>query len=61
MKVSNIPGITLSGPVVALGIVKSLSILAALSVSDLKLCGIGVLTMTYHQIWSICNTSDTEL
>jgi len=31
------PGITLSGPVVALGIVKSRSILAALSVSDLKL------------------------
>jgi len=39
---------TLSGPDVALGIVKSWSIFAALSVSDLRLWGIGVLTMAQH-------------
>ena len=51
--VTDAPGIILSGPAVALGIVKSRSILAALSVSDLKLWGIGVFTMMQHHLCAV--------
>jgi len=36
---------SLSGPILAVGNVKSFSILAAFLASDLRLCGIGVFTM----------------
>jgi hypothetical protein len=45
-------GISLSGPALADGAVKSLSIFAAFFASDFKLCGIGVLTIVqaFHDI-----------
>ena len=40
-----LPGISLSGPILAVGTVNSLRIFAAFLASDFKLCGIGVFTI----------------